>query len=193
MFANRYTVLVDACSLASVWRRNLLLSLAEAELFRLRWSPDIIAETEKTIAKILQDREDHKSRAAAAVAKMVSAFPEAHVYDYQAFLGAATLPDKNDQHVLAAALKTRASMLVTENTKDFPSKILSELNLEVKSSDEFIADAVELDPPLAIRAVARMRARFKKPPLTADEMLLRMEGVGLTSAASTLRPYLSSL
>ncbi len=36
MFANRYTALVDACSLASVMRRNLLLSLAEAEFFRLR-------------------------------------------------------------------------------------------------------------------------------------------------------------
>lgn len=38
MFANRYTALIDACTLADVFRRNLLLTLAEAEFFRVRWS-----------------------------------------------------------------------------------------------------------------------------------------------------------
>ena len=34
MFANRYTALVDACTLVSAPRRDLLLTLAEAEFFR---------------------------------------------------------------------------------------------------------------------------------------------------------------
>lgn len=52
MFANRYTALVDACSLADALRRNLLLTLAEAEFFRLRWSENILSETERAIAEI---------------------------------------------------------------------------------------------------------------------------------------------
>ena len=170
-----------------------MLSLAEAELFRLRWSPEIMAETEKAITKILSGRDGASEKARAAVDAMHNAFPEANVTEYDAFLEAADLPDPNDQHVLAAALKTRASMLVTENTKDFPTEVLDRLNLEVKSADEFIADAVELDPALAIRAVAKMRARFARPSLSAEDMLLRMEGVGLTIAASTLRPFQNSL
>ena len=42
MFANRFTVLVDACSLFSPLTRNFLLSLAEGEFFRLRWSARIL-------------------------------------------------------------------------------------------------------------------------------------------------------
>jgi hypothetical protein len=36
MFANRYTALIDACVLVSAPRRDLLLTLAEAEFFRVR-------------------------------------------------------------------------------------------------------------------------------------------------------------
>lgn len=36
-FADRFTVLVDACCLAGALQRNMLLSLAEAEFYRIRW------------------------------------------------------------------------------------------------------------------------------------------------------------
>ena len=54
MFANRYTAVVDACSLVGTLRRNLLLTLAEAEFFRIRWSEVILDETETAIAAILR-------------------------------------------------------------------------------------------------------------------------------------------
>jgi hypothetical protein len=53
LFANRFTAFVDACSLASALKRNLLLSLAEAEFFRLRWSSRVLDETETAIEEIL--------------------------------------------------------------------------------------------------------------------------------------------
>ena len=80
-------------------------------------------------------------------------------------------------------------MIVTENVKDFPSSTLASLNLEAKTADEFIADAVDLDPNLAIGALRDMRQRLKNPNLTSNEMLARMESVGLASAASVLRPF----
>jgi len=77
---------------------------------------------------------------------MEEAFEEALVSDYDDFLGVAHgLPDKNDEHVLAAALKTRADVLVTENLKDFPAAFLEHRGMEVRSSDEFIADTIALD------------------------------------------------
>lgn len=55
MFANRYTAFIDACTLVSVWRRNLLLTLAEAEFFRVRWSERVLDETERAIARLLDE------------------------------------------------------------------------------------------------------------------------------------------
>jgi hypothetical protein len=49
LFANRLTALVDACSLADSLKRNLLLTLAEAGFFRLRWSALVLDETEAAI------------------------------------------------------------------------------------------------------------------------------------------------
>lgn len=51
MFVNRYAALVEARSLVGVWRRNLLLSLAEAEFFRLRWSQTILDKTERALKR----------------------------------------------------------------------------------------------------------------------------------------------
>lgn len=118
MFANRYTALIDACSLVSVWRRNLLLSLAEEEFFRVRWSPQILAETERTLTRLQADRgfADARERAARAIAGMTRAFPEALVEDFDRLLGNPVgLPDPDDEHVVAAALKTQAQAIVTEN------------------------------------------------------------------------------
>ena len=56
MFANRFTAFVDACSLASALKRNLLLSLAEAQFFRLRWSSRVLDETETAIEEILSTK-----------------------------------------------------------------------------------------------------------------------------------------
>ena len=82
MYSNRFTAVVDACSLADVAKRDLLLTLAEAGLYRLRWSEKILMETEGAIGKILQERTDGTARASKAVAAMRTAFPEAAYCDY---------------------------------------------------------------------------------------------------------------
>ena len=56
MFANRYTAFIDACTLARVLPRNLLLSLAEADFFRVRWSGQVLDETERAISWMLHKR-----------------------------------------------------------------------------------------------------------------------------------------
>ena len=198
MFANRYTCIVDACSLVGVLRRNILLSLAEAEFYRLRWSEDILSETEEAIAKILlkinYSADEASSKANDSIEAMKLAFPESCVEDYEALIASLNgLPDPDDAHVVAAAIKTSASMIVTENIKDFPSEVLNVFELEAKTTDEFIADTIELDVGRAVAAIARMRARFERPSLTPSELLLKMESQGLVISADSLRPYIDSL
>lgn len=65
MFANRYTALIDACVLARVLPRNLLLSLAEAGFFRVRWSGPVLDETGRAIAKLLRAQSSSEADAEA--------------------------------------------------------------------------------------------------------------------------------
>ena len=160
MFANRFTAVIDACSLAGALKRNLLLTLAEADFFRIRWSPLIMDETERAIERILEAKGagDARERARRARSAMEIAFEDASVTDFEALLPSCRqLPDPKDAHVLAAALETQAAMIVTENLSDFPTAILGPLNLEAKSADAFIADRA--DPQDGSRRPDRYRRR----------------------------------
>jgi len=190
MFANRFTAVIDACVLCSPLKRNLILSLAEAELFRVRWSDEIMDEMEKAITIILskKDHDDAVERAAQARNIMNQAFAEARVVEYEHHgNGIGRLPDEGDRHVIAAAIKSKADIIVTENLKDFPRKVLANYGIEAKSSDEFIADAIDLSPLLAIDAIKRMRLRLDRPEKTLEVLLLDMEKTGLTQSADQLR------
>lgn len=196
MFANRFTAFVDACSLAGALKRNLILTLAEAEFFRLRWSTQVLDETERAIAEILEAKgaSDAVDRASRARSSMEAAFEEAMVAGYETFLPACQgLPDPDDAHVLAAALKTQAAVIVTDNLKDFPDHILAPLNLEARSTDEFLANTVALDPGRSVAAVRMMRDRLKNPTKTPDVLLIEMEAQGLVETVDLLRPHVLSL
>lgn len=196
MFANRFTALVDACALAGALKRNLLLSLAEAEFFRIRWSTQILDETEAAIRDILTAKgvEEAGHGAKRARRYMEEAFEEAVVEGFDAMLNACQgLPDPNDAHVVAAALKTQAAVIVTDNLRDFPEVVLAPLNLEVRSADAFIADTIALDPGRAIAAVRTMRERLRRPEKTPETLLLDMEAAGLIETADVLRPHSQSL
>ena len=190
MFANRITAVIDACVLCSALKRNLILSLAEAELYRVRWSDEIMDETEKAIGIILTKRDfkDVFKHAIHARAAMNQAFVEANVTGYKHHgNGIGKLPDEGDRHVIAAAIKSKADIIITENLKDFPRKVLAKYGIEAKSSDDFIADAINLSPSLAIAAIRRMRLRPDRPDKTPEIFLLDMDKTGLTQAADQLR------
>jgi predicted nucleic acid-binding protein len=196
MFANRYTALVDACSLVSVLRRNLLLSLAEAEFYRLRWSQPILDETERALAKLHRQRSntDGDARAQRAVAAMIKAFPDAMVDDFSKLLAEPIgLPDSKDEHVIAAAVKTQAQAIVTENISDFPAELLARLNLEARTADEFIADTIALEEGLAIPAIRNMRLRLERPRMDGSDLLRSFEAHGLFETVSVLTPHIGSI
>jgi hypothetical protein len=197
LFANRYTALIDACVLAGALRRNLLLTLAKAEFFRVQWSQPIMEEAQSAIEKILAGKEnvinaaEHAVRARGA---MERAFKEAMVDGFDHFLAACgAIPDTKDRHVLAAAIKTRAHVIVTDNLKDFPDHALAPFDIEARSADAFIADTAMLDISRAVSAINQMRSQFRKPSIHADDLLLKMEAQSLTETADVLRPYIELL
>jgi predicted nucleic acid-binding protein len=196
MFANRYTALIDACVLVSAPRRDLLLTLAEAEFFRVRWSRNIISETQSALRNIFAERgvEDHDARAARAVAAMQAAFPEAFVEDHEGLQPLTFgLPDANDEHVLSAAVQTQAQAIVTDNLADFPAAILSPLNIEARTADDFIADTIALDEGKAVAAIRSMRVRLRRPEMSPQDFLKSLETHRLFVTASILSNHADSI
>jgi predicted nucleic acid-binding protein len=199
VFANRFTVLLDANVLAPALTRNMLLSLAEAQFFRPRWSMRIMDETERTIAKLCQDHErpDAEADASRARSAMERAFEDATVTGFETIesglVGRPDLRDPDDAHVIAAAIETSASIIVTDNLKDFPAAILASHGIEAKSANAFLADTIDLKPEKAAESLAVMRARFRNPVITAEDLLLKMEARGLGDAADLLRNHINTL
>jgi len=70
--------------------------------------------------------------------------------------------------------------------------VMEQLQLDVRSADDFIADTLDLpmDSSTALWAVRRMRKRLRQPELTADKLLIRMERNGLGQTAAHLANHL---
>lgn len=184
-YSDRFTALLDACVLGGALRRNMLLSLAEVGFFRPRWSARILDETEKTINKITKGGADETRQRKA----METAFPDALVTGHEIHEKKLILPDPNDVHVLAAAVKTRANVIVTDNLKHFPLKKLDPHGIEALSADRFIADTIDIDPDAAGSALRRMRERFKNPAIDAPALIDTAKAQGLVETAAFMSDY----
>lgn len=183
--ADRFTAVLDANVIAGSLARNVLLSLAEAGFYRPRWSSNILDEFERFFLRQYDDKET----AARQRANMESAFPEALVEDFETLVEALELPDPDDRHVMACAIQTKAAVIVTDNLKDFPNDVLDQHDLKAVGLDDFIADTLDLAGAEAIAALRRMRERFERPEINADELILRIERLGLTQSADILGEY----
>lgn len=64
------------------------------------------------------------------------------------------LPDENDIHVLAAAIKANADTIITVNLKDFPTRILSNHGILRRDPDGFLLEFAHKNLP-AMQRVAR--------------------------------------
>lgn len=123
---------------------------------------------------------------------MDAAVPDCIVEGYEALIGALALPDPNDRHVLAAAIQGRANVIVTYNLADFPSDTLATYGLEAQHPDEFIAHLIDLDDQVVLTAVRKMRANLRAPPVSAEDLIARLEAREFIETAAFLRRALGS-
>jgi hypothetical protein len=110
--------------------------------------------------------------------------------NYEGIIGSISLPDDKDFHVLAAAIKSNANVIVTNNLKDFPDEYLKTFGLSAKSADDFLTDIIDLNQDKAIEAFREMVMNFKNPALTEFEVLDRLRNNGLKDTANYLHAYL---
>jgi hypothetical protein len=97
------------------------------------------------------------------------------------------LPDPDDRHVLAAAIKAGAQVIVTSNLKDFPAAYLRQWHMEAKSPDDFVLDQIGIDGRTVAACVQQIADSRTRPPQDVEDVLSQLERDGLVESIAALR------
>ncbi len=164
---------------------DYVLELADRRLFRPLWSDDVLFELSKNLVK--------NGEKPALVAKRVSTmeryFADARVEGYADLIPTMT-NDEKDRHVLAAAVRGGAEVLVTFNTKHFPVSALEPFDLEVVHPDDFLLDQLDLHNAPTLRALLELVEGYGSPSMTVDDFLRALARAGVPRFADEARARL---
>lgn len=143
-------VFCDACALYPAPVRDLLLELSINELFYLKWSKRVLDEW---IENLLLNRPDlSRERLQITVENMNKAILDGLVENFDALEKTLRLPDEGDNHVLAAAIKSKSNLIVTYNLKDFPQKYLATYEIEAIHPDQFFTKLFKMNKTSFVKA-----------------------------------------
>jgi hypothetical protein len=182
-----FSVLYDSCVLYPAPLRDLLMNLALTDLYRAKWTNEI---HEEWIRSVLSNRKDlQRSFLERTRDRMNMSVRDCLVEDYQKLIPTLTLPDPHDCHVLAAAIHSSSSIIVSYNLKDFPKETLNKYGIEAQHPDEFLIYIFDLSPEMVCLAIKRHRASLKSPPKTIEEYLATLIKQSLTNTVKKLNEF----
>lgn len=152
-----FKIVIDACVLANIAVCDLLLRLAEKpRLFIPMWSSEILEETRRTQADKLNWPENLVRHWRQEVDR---SYPDAIVDNYGHLLPNLTNHEK-DRHVLAAAIRGGAPVIVTFNLKDFRQEALEPWNIEACHPQDYLLTLYSMSPEIVVQKlndIARKR------------------------------------
>jgi len=183
--ASGWVALLDANVLYPAPVRDFLLHLAATGIYQPKWTSEIHDEW---IRNLLLARTDLKAASLkSAVKAMNGAFPDADIINYEDLIPGLNLPDKDDRHVLAAAIRGKANLIVTENIKDFPSKYLQTFDINACSADDFVLQLVDIDKASVQNGLAAQVKNLRNPPQSLDQVLATLERCGMKKSVAELK------
>lgn len=150
---------LDACVLAPMPLADTLLRLAAARAYQPLWTSEIMTEVRRTLtgkfglgANQVRYREGEIRRH----------FGGAWVRGYQELIPAMKNHPK-DRHVLAAAVRAGADLIVTYNLRDFPDHALHECAVRPICPSSFLRRIWREDPARFDDAIDRQAKAMSKP------------------------------
>jgi len=181
-----FIVIYDANVLYPNTLRDLLLRIAQQpHLVQAKWTDQIIDEMLRALQK---NRPDITEKKAARLRELINgAVRDCLVTGYQPLIEALDLPDPDDRHVLAAAIKVNAQLIATRNLKDFPPKTLAQWDARPQSPDNFVRDVMDFDSQAVWACVQQIVDSRTKRPVTVDDVLAELQRNGLVASAAALR------
>lgn len=182
-----FTAVYDACVLYPAPLRDLPMRLALSGRFRARWTEQIHDEWKRNLLANSPDLTRAMLDRTSALMDSVTA--DSVVTGHGSLIAGLQLPDPDDRHVLAAANRCGASVIVTFNERDFPADVLAGYGIETQHPDVFIDNLFDLDAAVAVTAAQKQRAQLTHPPLTVDEFLATLLRQGLVQTRKALEGF----
>jgi predicted nucleic acid-binding protein len=182
----RFTAVLDTNVVYPVIIRDILFWFAYCDLYTPKWSQHIFDEWKK----VMKEKGVSEDEANKRIARANFAFPDALVQNYKGLINHLELSDEDDRHVLAAAIKTNANLIVTNNIKHFPETYLQSFGLSAKTADDFLTDIIDLNPKQALAAFKEMVLNKKNPKADEFEVLDQLRNAGLKETADYLHALL---
>ena len=154
-----FKIAIDACVLANIAVCDLFLRLAEKpRLFLPRWSTAILDETRRVQSGKLNWPEPLVESWRSEV---IRSFPDAVVDDYDHLIEKVD-NDEKDRHVLAATIRSGASVIVTFNLKDFPSEALEPWGIEACHPQDYLLTLYTMAPEIVVLKLNEMARKRNK-------------------------------
>jgi predicted nucleic acid-binding protein len=166
-----FNVVLDACVIFSAPLRDTLFRAAGVGLYRLHFTDDILEEVRRSLVNKQRMTED---KAQNLISTIREEFPESFVTGYNKLIPSMT-NDTEDRHVLAAAVRCNAQVIVTQNIKDFPADCLSPFDIDAQSPDEFLVHLFHLSPEIMAQIIIEQAGDLCKPSMTVPELLMILD------------------
>jgi len=180
-------VVYDACALYPALLRDFLMQLGLAQCLSPKWSRRIQDEWKRSLLRnqpvLSSARLDRTTNL------MEEAIPEALVEPDEAVIASLQLPDPDDRHVLATAIRGGASLIMTFNERDFPDEVLGRLGIVAQHPDRIIVKLLQANPDCIVFSARQQRAKMFRPVMDKDEYLAALRRQGLVQTSLLLANY----
>ena len=161
--------------------------LALTDRVRMRWSQRI---HEEWIEALLRNRPDLTRTRLERTRDLMNAHVlDAVVTGFEDLIDQLSLPDPEDRHVLAAAIRSQCTVIVTFNLKDFPDDILAAVGIKAQHPDAFVMRLLDTAPLQVLAAASEHRQSLRNPPKNVADYLATLEQQGLTQTVTRLHEY----
>lgn len=182
-----FPAIIDACVLVQAAVRDTLLRLSERRLFLCRWTEEIIDEMVRALQTKLNRTPEETDY---LVNELRAHFPDAWVEQGYRQLIPAMANDAKDRHVVAAAVKAGCEVIITYNTRHFPSAQLSALDITAMTPDEYLLGLYFLSPEIVVHELHEQGAALRKRKSLA-EVLMSLETCRCPKFAELIREKLN--
>jgi len=138
-----YSAMLDACVLLPMPLADTLLRMAETpRLYLPKWSAETLNEVTRNLVGKWGKTADQAGRRERV---MRQHFPESLVEGYEDLIPVMK-NDPGDRHVLAAAVKSGAKLIVTYNARHFPLPSTEAYGIECQGPSTFLIGLYDLEP-----------------------------------------------
>ena len=157
--------LLDANALFSPALRDTLLRAAEYDLYRPAWSQRILEEMKRSI--LLKRPDVDPARLDRTISLLLAWFPDALVTGYEDLIASMT-NHPGDRHVLAAAVRAGADVIVTNNGRHFLPVARDTYAIDVQTPDLFLRSLWDVDADTLVRVLEEQGQALNPPRASRD-------------------------